>query len=129
VAIMTAPLAIGGGVTRLGLSAASKATKGSGGFDLALGLSRHVQQLADETGSLTYNQIAGTRIFAPENFAQMANQARTIRFTTEGMNWTTWGRWVKHTPESWSPYANHVTNWELHQVLTNPQWLAKTVFH
>lgn len=129
-AIMTAPLAIGGGVTRLGLNAAGKATEaGAGGFDLALGLGRHVYKLADETGSLTYNQLAGSRYFSPENFVQFANQAKTIRFTTQGMDWARWGRWVKTTPESWSPYLQHVTNWELHQVLTNSKWLAKTVFY
>jgi RHS repeat-associated protein len=126
--VMTGPLALGGGMSSLGLEAAEAGTEGAGGFDLALGLAEHAEVLADETGSLTYSQVLGDATFVPENFAAVADEARTIRFTTQGFDWARWGHWAR-TPESWSPYLEHVTNYELHQVLTNPNWLAKTVFY
>jgi RHS repeat-associated protein len=99
------------------------------GFDLALGLAKYADDLAAKTGSLTYREAIGDATFSPENFTALANQARTIRFTTEAFDWHRWGRWVTTNPDDWSPYLDKVTNWELHQVLTNPEWLAKTVFY
>jgi hypothetical protein len=61
----------GAHLTTLGLKGAG----GRSGFDFAVGLSGHVEKLASETGSLTYNQIAKTGVFVPENFAAIANQA------------------------------------------------------
>jgi hypothetical protein len=99
------------------------------GFDLALGLAGYADDLAAKTGSLTYREALGDAVFSPENFTALANQARTIRFTTEAFDWHRWGRWVTTNPDDWAPYLDKVTNWELHQVLTNPEWLAKTVFY
>lgn len=126
--VMTAPLSLGGELASLGMEATEAGTEGAGGFDLALGLSGQVEDLAAETGSLTYNEAVGDGVFAPERFAQVADQARTIRFTTQGFDWARWGHWAR-TPESWAPYMEHITNYELHQVLTNPEWLAKTIFY
>jgi hypothetical protein len=133
VAVITMPLALGGGATRLGLSAATRgaeaAEAGGAGFDLALGLGEQANLLAEETGSLTYGQVLGDATFVPENFTVVANEARVIRFTTEGFDFGRWGRWVMKDPENWAPFSHNVTNWELHQVLTNPTWLAKTVWY
>jgi hypothetical protein len=91
-------------------------------------LGKNAIRLAEETGSLTYWQLARNDIFSPENFVQFADRARAIRFTTEGMNWARRGHWAR-TPEALSVYHQTVTNWELHQVLTNPLWLQKTFWY
>jgi hypothetical protein len=79
---------------------------------------------------------AGDATFIPENFEVFANQARNIRFTTEGMNFGTetpgWGQWAVRNagnPDAWAPHLRNVTNYELYRVLTNPEWLSKTIFH
>ena len=105
------------------------AEKETNGFDFAVGLSKYALRLADETGSFTYTEIMGDATFTPENIRAIANQAKTIRFTARGINWARWGHWVNTSPQSWSPYLEHTTNWELHQLLTNAPWLSKTVFH
>lgn len=78
VAVITMPLALGGGATRLGLSAATRgaeaAEAGGAGFDLALGLGEQANLLAEETGSLTYGQVLGDATFVPENFTVVANE-------------------------------------------------------
>jgi RHS repeat-associated protein len=122
--------AMAGGVTTLSLEAPAATEAATSTFDFAVGLGEHVQEFADETGSYTYTELnSGDANFAPENFESFANHAENIRFNTQGMNWARWGRWVTTNPESWSPFEQNVTNWELHQLLTNPEWLAKTIFH
>jgi hypothetical protein len=99
-------------------SAAEVGTEGAGGFDLALGLARHAEQLADETGSLTYTQALGDATFAPENFATLANETRTILYDP-GIRLGQMGP-LGEDSGIVTPYLEHVTNYELHQVLTNP---------
>jgi hypothetical protein len=125
-AIIMFPLALEGGAAELGLQGASKADEG---FDFAVGLGKHLEQFAQETNSLTYTDITGDATFVPENFASIANQARNIRFNTEGMDWVRYVRWARTSPESWSPFLEHTTNWELHQILSNPEWATKLIIH
>jgi hypothetical protein len=126
--IMSAPLALAGEGTVLSLEAASEAEAGAQGFNFAVGLSEHLPQFAEETGSLTYVDIAGDGVFVPENFSAIADAAETINFNTQGLNWARWGQWAVRDQQL-SVHAETVTNWELHQLLTNPNWLNKVIWH
>lgn len=96
------------------------------GFDFAVGLSEHLDGFAQETQSVTYTQITGDGYFVPENFESIANAARNIRINTQGVNWAQFNEWVATNPEAWN---NGVTNWEMHQIMTNPSWFAKSLWY
>jgi hypothetical protein len=98
-------------------------------YNLALGLSPHVNELAARTGSLLYSQAAGNPVFTAADFTRVAQGATVINFTLKGFEVDQFNRFIENPGISNLPGVNNITNYELFRVLTDPSLFRKTVFH
>ena len=104
--------------------------EGGEGLHLAIGISQDgiVTDFAAQNGFTTYMNRYGV-VFDPDKFAVMANETKTINFTTNGFSWTRYINWAVHDGRLLANprIGTTVTNWELRHTLENHA--AKLIFH
>ena len=99
-------------------------------LNVGLGLEQHLQPWARDNGLTTYTDVYGPS-FREDRFADLMNKADTIHFNMEGFSEKSFQKWVREGAalSFGGPLGSTVTNYEMHQILTNPAWLGKTTPH
>jgi RHS repeat-associated protein len=99
-------------------------------LNVGLGLEQHLQPWARDNGFVTYTDVAGP-VFDEGNFTILMNKANTINFNLQGFSEKNFRTWLETDGELHfgGPTGSTVANWELHQVMTNPDWSRKLIPH
>jgi RHS repeat-associated protein len=110
------------------------------GYDFALGLSQHpdhtrvglLGRFADKVGAKTYWDLFANTLnmrTMGENILKGMREAKRIHFNLDGM--VRPGTTIKDLERIGSEGIGqgNVTNWELYQILRNPEFLKKTIFY
>lgn len=108
------------------------ASKSSKGLHVALGLTENGKlfTFAQKEGLTTYFDFYKSTVFDEKGFTELMNKADSIHFNTEGFDFLRFARWIKNDGQlRFTKWNNTVTNYELIEVLTNPAWKVKLVFH